>query len=327
MSALIDHDALFKLLLSAFFREFLELFTPDLAADLTAEPPTFLDKESFSDLVDPDRREADLVVQMRLRDRSATLLIHLEHQAQPDAQLGRRMFRYFTRFYDRYDLPIYPIALCSYPRPRRIAPDLHQLTLAQRAILDFRYQVIQLNRLDWRAYLDTENPLATALMARMRISPADRWRVKAACLRLLARIDLSWPQRRLIGQFVDIYLPLNGIAERQSFQAEVASFTQQEQEVAVEFMTSWEREGLAKGLAKGRAEGRAEGQRELIHLLLARKISALPSDLGAYLAGLAPAQLTKLAEALLDFSGPDDLRAWQADHPPATQPEREASDG
>jgi hypothetical protein len=27
--------------------------------------------------------------------------------------LDRRMFRYFARFYDRYDRPIYPIALCS----------------------------------------------------------------------------------------------------------------------------------------------------------------------------------------------------------------------
>jgi len=194
MLAALDHDALFKLLLTAFFREFIDLVAPDLAAALDPAPPVFLDKESFADLFDPDRREADLVAQVRLRQHSATLLIHLEHQAQADAALDRRMFRYFERLYDRYDQPIYPIALCSYPRPRRPAADRHELRVAQRTVLTFQYQVVQLNRMDWRAYLTTSNPAAMALMARMRVAPEDRWRVKAACLRLLAGAPLSGAQ-------------------------------------------------------------------------------------------------------------------------------------
>ena len=145
MPSSFDHDALFKLLLTAFFREFLALFVPELALELSAEPLIFLDKESFSALLEPDRREADLVVQTQLGAHAATLLIHLEHQAQVDAQLDRRMFRYFARLYDRYDTPIYPIALCSYPRPRRAAPDRHLLHLPGSTVLDFHYRVIQLN--------------------------------------------------------------------------------------------------------------------------------------------------------------------------------------
>ncbi len=193
MPAAIDHDALFKLVLTAFFREFIDLVAPDLAAALDPEPPVFLDKERFADLFDPDRREADLVAQVRLRQRPATLLIHLEHQAQADAALDRRMFRYFARLYDRYDQPIYPIALCSYLRPRRPAADRHELRAAHHTVLMFQYQVVQLNRMDWRAYLTTTNPAAMALMARMRVAPEDRWRVKAACLRLL---PLSRPYMR-----------------------------------------------------------------------------------------------------------------------------------
>jgi predicted transposase/invertase (TIGR01784 family) len=116
MARKIDHDALFKLLLTNFFREFLELAAPELADALDPEPLVFLDKESFSTLLDPDRREADLVVQARLRDEPATLLIHLEHQAQDDPTLDRRLFRYFARFYDKFGLPVYPIRrrlLCS----------------------------------------------------------------------------------------------------------------------------------------------------------------------------------------------------------------------
>ncbi|MFQ3632708.1 MAG: hypothetical protein SNJ65_14065, partial [Roseiflexus sp.] len=63
MPASIDHDALFKRLLTAFFRDFLALVAPDLAQALVPDHLIFLDKESFT----------DLVVQVRLRAHPATL--------------------------------------------------------------------------------------------------------------------------------------------------------------------------------------------------------------------------------------------------------------
>jgi hypothetical protein len=310
MPAAIDHDALFKLVLTAFFREFIDLVAPDLAAALDPEPPVFLDKESFADLFDPDRREADLVAQVRLRHHPATLLIHLEHQAQADAALDRRMFRYFARLYDRYDQPISPIARCSYPRPRRPAADRHELRAAQRTVLTFQYQVVQLNRMDWRAYLTTSNPAAMALMARMRIAPEDRWRVKAACLRLLAGAPLSGAQRRLIGQCVDIYLPLNA-REEQALAAEVARLPGAAKEVVMELITSWERKGRAEGLR----EGLREGQRLVVERMLTRRFGALPSGMRARLATLTADELTALADALLDFTSLAEVEAWLATPP------------
>jgi predicted transposase YdaD len=327
MPAALDHDALFKLVLTAFFREFIDLVAPDLAAALDPAPPVFLDKESFADLFDPDRREADLVAQVRLRQHPATLLIHLEHQAQADAALDRRMFRYFARLYDRYDQPIYPIALCSYPRPRRPAADRHELRAAQRTVLTFQYQVVQLNRMDWRAYLTTTNPAAMALMARMRVAPEDRWRVKAACLRLLAGAPLTGAQRRLIGQFVDIYLPLNA-REEQALAAEVARLPGAAKEVVMELITSWERkgraeglreglrEGRAEGLREGRAEGLREGQRLVVERMLTRRFGALPSGVRERLATLTADELTALADALLDFTSLAEVEAWLAASPP-----------
>jgi predicted transposase/invertase (TIGR01784 family) len=105
----IDHDAIFKQLLREFFVEFLDLFAPDALNLLDQDTLTFLDKESFADLLDPDRREADLVVQVQLHGQSTAFIIHLEHQAQEDKLLHQRMSRYFTRFHNRYEVPIYPI--------------------------------------------------------------------------------------------------------------------------------------------------------------------------------------------------------------------------
>ena len=143
---MVDHDGAFKVLLTAFFREFLELFAPALAAQLVDDDFTFLTTESFADLVDTRRRNADLVVETRLRAGNATILVHLEHQAQDDPVLARRMFRYFSRFHDRYDVPIYPIALCSYASPRTAVPAQYAVAVAPLAVLQFQFQVVQLAR-------------------------------------------------------------------------------------------------------------------------------------------------------------------------------------
>ena len=45
-------------------------------------------------------------------------------------------------------------------------------------VLKFAYRLVQLNTLDWRAYLKSDNPIASALMAKMKIAERDRPRVK-----------------------------------------------------------------------------------------------------------------------------------------------------
>jgi hypothetical protein len=125
-------------------------------------------------------------------------------------------------------------------------------------VMHFQYQVSQLNRLNWYDYLHSANPVAAALIAHMPIAKADRWRVKAACTRLLAGQALTKTQQRFIGQFIDQYLPLT-MSEENAFRAEVATFQPTEQEVVMELVTSWER----RALVQGRKQGQVEGQREL----------------------------------------------------------------
>ena len=68
----MNHDRLFKELLTSFFYEFLELFFPTLIASIDrSQPPTFLDKESFGELPGDLRREKDLVARVRLQSGDA----------------------------------------------------------------------------------------------------------------------------------------------------------------------------------------------------------------------------------------------------------------
>ena len=58
----MDHDQLFKQLISTFFVEFLELFFPEVVAYMDTSAIEFLDKEFFTDVVEGDEYEGDLVV-------------------------------------------------------------------------------------------------------------------------------------------------------------------------------------------------------------------------------------------------------------------------
>lgn len=116
---MIDHDRLFKELLSTFFLEFLDLFFPDVTTYLEPESLTFLDKEVFTDVTAGEQYEADLVAKVRFGSQESFFLIHVENQAKAQTDFGKRMFRYFARLYEKFALPVYPIALFSYDAPQR----------------------------------------------------------------------------------------------------------------------------------------------------------------------------------------------------------------
>lgn len=216
---MIDHDRLFKELLSTFFVEFLDLFFPELSRDLDRSSLVFLDKELFTDVTRGERREADLVVKAQFRGQPSFFLIHVEHQAQAQAEFGQRMFLYFAGLYEKFALPVYPIVLFSYQTPRRPEPDTFQVAFPDWVVLTFNYRVIQLNRLSWRDFVRRSNPVASALMTRMEIALGDRPRVKLECLRLLATLRLDPARMQLISGFVDTYLRLNE-QEQAVFQAD-----------------------------------------------------------------------------------------------------------
>src|SRR5881296_1733515 len=108
---MIDHDRLFKELLTNFFAEFVELFLPEMAAYLDKKSLVFLDKEIFTDVTSGEKHEVDVVARAKFRGRDSCFLVHLENQAQQQADFNSRMFDYFARLHRKYRLPVYPIAL------------------------------------------------------------------------------------------------------------------------------------------------------------------------------------------------------------------------
>ena len=303
--AKIDHDQIFKKLLTTFFLEFLDLFFPEVLGYLDPDSVEFIDKELFTDLVEGEKKVLDLVALAKFQEQNYSFLIHVEAQSSNQTNFSQRFFKYFCSLYLKYSRPIYPIVVFSYDSPQRQEKDVFTVEFPYFEVTKFNYKVVQLNRLNWRDFLNQKNPVASALMAKMRIEKKDRAKVKAECLRLMVSLSLNPAKMQLISGFVDSYLRLNS-QEETVFQSELSKMKLEEKERIMQITTSWEEQGIVKG----RLEGQKEGQANTILRLLNRKLGNLSEETENHIKSLESSQLDILTEDLLDFTSFDDLQNW-----------------
>ncbi len=312
----VDHDRLFKALLTHFFTDFVQAFLPSVAAYIEFDTIEFLDKEIFTDLTSGERREVDLIVKARFRGQDTCFIIHVENQATAQADFPQRMFFYFARLHEKYGLPIYPVVIFSYDRPLRPEPNRYAVVFPGETVLQFKYKVIQLNRLSWRKFLKTPNPAAAALMTKMNIAPNDRIKVTREIIRMIATLKLDPARTQLIGLFMETYLKLTADEMRQYRRKyETETRPEEEKNVELEFMTSWAREGMAKGMAKGMEQGRQQGVESVVARLISKRFGVPTGPFLPRLDLLTAEQLGDLSEALLDFTSVADLEDWLTQHP------------
>jgi predicted transposase YdaD len=309
------HDQFFKLLLMTFFVEFVRAFLPDVARYIDFSSIEFLDKEIFSDIASGDSHEVDLIVKVRFRGgKQAFFLIHVENQASSRKDFARRMFLYFARLHEMYGLPIFPVAIFSFDKPLRPEPDRYQVEFPDFRVLDFAFRAIQLNRLNWRDFVRTPNPVASALMTRMQIATEDRPRVKLECMRMIATLKLDKARSLLIAKFMNNYLNLTS-RETIVYNKMIGTVAPKERKglmTLTQFMKDMEEEQRQEGRRQGRQEGRQEGARDLLLRLLRKRFGSIPVKLSKQVERLDDAAMLALAEAVLDFTKPADAQQWLA---------------
>jgi hypothetical protein len=305
MAKTINHDQLFKELLTNFFVEFLELFFPSVLEYLDTDSIQFVDKELFTDVIGGEKKIMDIVALAKFHQQDYSFLVHIENESSSKTDFNQRLFRYFCSLFLRYNRPIYPIVVFSYDSPQRLDKSDFVIDFPDKQVLKFDYEIVQLNRLNWRDFLQQKNPMAAALMSKMKIDMRDRPTVKAQCLRLLVTLKLDPAKMQLISSFVDTYLKLNS-QEESIFQSEISTIGLEEREQIMQITTSWKEEGRVEG----REEGRIEGQSNTILRQLNRKLGSLPEEIAKRIQSLELVQLDSLTEDLLDFETFDDLNRW-----------------
>ena len=244
-----------------------------------------------------ERHEVDLLARARLADTDAFFLIHVENQATRQPEFGQRMFRYFARLHEKYNLPVYPVALFSYDRPRLREPDHYEVKFPDRRVLLFRYRVIQLNRLNWRDFLRKPSPVAAALMTKMKIAPTDRQRLMLECLRMIVTLKLDLARSALIRNFMMSYLRLTR-EEEVVYNRQLSALESTEKRPIVELMDVFTARRFRNGIV----------------LALEHRFGTVPPQTREGIENLPAESLEGIFVALLDFKGIADADAWMAQH-------------
>jgi hypothetical protein len=271
----IDHDRLFKELLTTFFVEFVEAFLPDVYAYLEPESIAFLDKEVFTDITEGRKYESDIVVQAKFQGKDAFFLLIVENQSSAQSEFPERMFNYVARFWEKYHLPIYPVALFSYDQPLKAAPSTFSMEFPGFVVIQFAFRAIQLNQLSWKDYAKKRNPAATALMAKMQI-----------------------PERT--------YLQMTRL-ELVAIQREVGLLPREEQNIMLTLTNEWIEEGIEKGIEQGLMQG---ADRMILRLFTHKFGAVVTEALRPAILALTLEQKEQLTEALLDFTSVADAQLW-----------------
>ena len=295
----IDHDQIFKQLIEAFFREFIELFCPVEAKWIDFSQVEFLREEHFTDVTRGHRRRLDLVAKVGLKaGGNKFVLVHTEFESEKEADFPRRMFRYYCQLFLRHDTEIVPIAVFTDDAHWKTpVPDQFQLSLADKTFVRFDYHLVKLRDLDYRQFLETNNPLAFALMAKMAYNRAERVRLKADFLRLILACPIDPARQSLLVDFVETYLPLAGHEQTEFEQIVRADRSYREVE---KMITVYEKKGIEKGIEKGK--------REDLMLLLDKKFGKLSPAVRRRIGQIESTdKLDSLLLAVLDAQSLDDV--------------------
>jgi hypothetical protein len=261
-------DNAWKDILNIWFPEFMAFFYPHLAKEIDwSAGYESLDKElqaitSQSMLGD---RFVDKLVKVKLRQGSELwILLHTEIQGQKETTFEKRLFEYYYRLHDRYNVPIVTLVILT-DNHLHWRPSAYKVNILGLEVLSFRFSSVKL--LDYRNKQEileqTTNPFGiivqTQLAALKTKKDIDaRLTVKLSLTRKLYQRGLNRDTILSLYKFIDWILTLpKDLAIRYN-----DYIHQIEEEHAVAYITTAERIGLEKGYAQGLQQGIQQGNLE-----------------------------------------------------------------
>ena len=269
-------------ILRGFFREFLELFLPEVAARLDFSSLRFPNREVFTAFPEGQRREPDVVAELRTREGEPEIVVILfEVQADVRGDLGKRMLEYYDLLWLQFDAPVFPVLLILQGGREGVGTAEYRHVIFEREVLRFQYARIALARLNAREYVEA-GPLGAALSALMgRGKTSEELELRARMLKRVVTSGLDEERQYLLVNTIETYFRLSA-DERESFRRLVARKEFQEmRDTELTWGDELIQQGLEKGMEKSREEGMVQGKRDTLERLLTAKFGSLPSAVGA----------------------------------------------
>ncbi len=305
-------DSPWKGILDRYFPAFIAFFFPAINQDIDwSRGYEILDKELEKITRDGEigkRRVDKLIKVWRLSGEEQVVYIHVEVQAQRQPIFDQRMYVYNYRVYDRYREPVVSLAILADDKPEW-KPDSFTYELWGCKV-SLKFPVVKLWDYNetWDDLAARTNPFATVVMAHLktqatRKDPDSRMRWKMFLFRRLYESGYDRQQILDLLWFIDWVMWLPPKLKHQ-FEGAIEAY---EAEKKMEYMTTWERNGLEKGLEKGLAKGIRKGEATILKRQLTRRFAGLPAWVEERLAQASREQLESWADRVLDAKRLEDV--------------------
>jgi predicted transposase/invertase (TIGR01784 family) len=259
-----------------------ENFSEDFASWLLGESIAMTQLSPSELSLEPIR--ADSLILLSSED----FILHIEFQVEPDPTMPFRMADYRLRLYRRF--PHKRVRQVVIYLTRSASEYVYQ-TAFEIPGTRHEFEVIRLWEQPTQPFLESTGLLPLAVLTQT----ADT----AQTLRQVAtRVD-SIPEMRTQSNVAASAGILAGLLLERDFINRVLRKDIMQQSVIYQDI-----------LQEGEQRGRTEGERSLVLRQLARRVGTLPAEAEAQVQALTLPQLEALGEALLDFTGLDDLTDW-----------------
>ena len=284
-------DQVWKLLITKFFKEFLEVFKPDLLRDIIPEKTEFLEKELIS--LTGRRKEGivDILAKVYLKNgKDEYVLFHTEVQGRKEKDFAERMFTYYIRIWDKYRKPVTSIAVLT--EKNTFSKDQNKFVMKSYGTEQiFKYTLIDITQYSYFYNIKSRNPVRIAISLLISDCKLPKWERKADIIDRLTRLGLDQENINILLAFVDRLKPMNK-EEVLKFEEYVIKNYKGE---APMILTSWEEKGIKKGLQRGRREGLQKGKLETTYTMAAKlKKSGVNISIISETTGLSEAEIKKL---------------------------------
>lgn len=275
------NDILLKGAFEEAFPDLLRFFFTD--ADLVFDMERgfeFMDKELlelFPDLeTKGGSRFVDLLVKTYSPEGSERwMLIHIEIQAQNDSNFGKRMFQYFYRIYDRYNVPISALAVFTGGRSQAGCSDYQCQFLGTS--LTYRFNLYQIFDQTEEELLEMNNPFGLIILAAQKAYDSRKTPDQQLAEQRLAiarafmkhnQYDLERVRRFFF--FLKNFLYIDNSEINSKFDSEISHLTKEKTAMgiieAIKLVTR--EEALEEGHEKGIKEGMEKSKRAFVTNLL-----------------------------------------------------------
>ncbi len=237
------------------------------------------------------------------------LILHLEFQTAPDANMPLRMADYYMRLKRKFpQQDVKQVVIYLRKTSSKLVLQNEYVTNEMR----HQFRVIRLWEEEVSDFLTTPGLLPYAVLA----SSSNKEVILQQVVQRIEDIaDYRQKSNLVAATSILAGLELSQAIIRKLIKSDIMQESVIYQEILREGEAKGEAKGEARGLERGEARGLERGlqqEQALILRQLTRKLGNIPSELPARVNSLSIEQLESLGEALLDFNAIADLENWLA---------------